>query len=163
RRRLARLRRRRWANNVAHHRPHLGQRAGAWRVHERSSGADQSLPQPADALDGQRAVRRGRRVPRLAAGDGRRAGPGLGRRERPRFREDGVMLRISNLKKAFGGHEVLKDVSFEIADRDKVALVGANGAGKSSLLKIVARVLEADEGTVKVQGPAAADVAYLPQ
>ena len=71
------------------------------------------------------------------------------------------MLRILNLKKAYGGHEVLKAVSFEVADRDKVALVGANGAGKSSLLKIVAGVLDADEGTVKVQGEA--EIAYLPQ
>ena len=53
------------------------------------------------------------------------------------------MLRILNLKKAFGGQDVLKDVSFEIGDRERVALVGANGAGKSSLLKIVAGVLAA--------------------
>ena len=37
------------------------------------------------------------------------------------------MLRIQNLKKAFGGQDVLKDVSFEIGDRERVALVGANG------------------------------------
>src|SRR5947209_12786903 len=73
------------------------------------------------------------------------------------------MLRVQNLKKAFGGHDVLKDVSFEIADRAKVALVGANGAGKSSLLKIVAGVLQADEGTVRLQGEASRETAYLPQ
>jgi ATP-binding cassette subfamily F protein 3 len=73
------------------------------------------------------------------------------------------MLRILNLKKAFGGHEVLNDVSFQIADRGKVALVGANGAGKSSLLKIVAGVLQADEGSVLVQGEATHEIAYLPQ
>jgi ATP-binding cassette subfamily F protein 3 len=73
------------------------------------------------------------------------------------------MLRILNLKKAFGGHEVLNDVSFQIADRDKVALVGANGAGKSSLLKIVAGVLQADEGSVLLQGEASNEIAYLPQ
>src|ERR1700704_229679 len=73
------------------------------------------------------------------------------------------MLRILNLKKAFGGHEVLNDVSFQIADRDKVALVGANGAGKSSLLKIVAGVVQADEGSVVVQGEATHEIAYLPQ
>jgi ATP-binding cassette subfamily F protein 3 len=73
------------------------------------------------------------------------------------------MLRILNLKKAFGGHEVLNDVSFQIADRDKVGLVGANGAGKSSLLKIVAGVLQADEGTVLLQGEATHEIAYLPQ
>jgi ATP-binding cassette, subfamily F, member 3 len=73
------------------------------------------------------------------------------------------MLRILNLKKAFGGHEVLNDVSFQIADRDKVALVGANGAGKSSLLKIVAGVLQADDGSVLLQGEASNEIAYLPQ
>jgi len=74
------------------------------------------------------------------------------------------MLRILNLKKAFGGHEVLKSVSFEIGDRDKVGLVGANGAGKSSLLKIVAGVYEADEGAVRVQqAQGAPEIAYLPQ
>src|SRR5438874_7948555 len=75
------------------------------------------------------------------------------------------MLRILNLKKAFGGHDVLKDVSFEIADRAKVALVGANGAGKSSLLKVVAGVLQADEGTIRLQGELnqSPEIAYLSQ
>ena len=73
------------------------------------------------------------------------------------------MLRLLNLQKSFGGHEILKDVSFELADRERVGLVGANGAGKSSLLKIVAGVLEADSGTVRVQSVDANDIAYLPQ
>jgi ATP-binding cassette, subfamily F, member 3 len=73
------------------------------------------------------------------------------------------MLRILNLKKAYGGHDVLRDVSFEIGDRERVALVGANGAGKSSLLKIVAGALQPDEGAVRVQGDAARETAYLPQ
>ncbi len=75
------------------------------------------------------------------------------------------MLRVLNLKKTFGGQDVLKDVSFEIADRAKVALVGANGAGKSSLLKIVAGVLQADEGSVRLQGELnqSPEIAYLPQ
>src|SRR5262245_48412536 len=73
------------------------------------------------------------------------------------------MLRISNLKKSFGGHDVLLDVSFEVAEREKVALVGPNGAGKSSLLKIVAGVLDPDEGSVRVQGDASREIAYLPQ
>jgi ATP-binding cassette, subfamily F, member 3 len=73
------------------------------------------------------------------------------------------MLRISNLKKSYGGHEVLKGVSFEVGDRDRVALVGANGAGKSSLLKIIAGEVAADEGTVALQGVATSELAYLPQ
>src|SRR3978361_1996325 len=73
------------------------------------------------------------------------------------------MLRILNLKKAYGGQDVLTDVSFEIGDREKVALVGANGAGKSSLLKIVAGVVQPDEGSVRRQGEASNELAYLPQ
>ena len=61
------------------------------------------------------------------------------------------MLRIFNLKKSYGGHDVLKGVSFELGDRDRVALVGANGAGKSSLLKIIAGEIAADEGTITLQ------------
>ena len=73
------------------------------------------------------------------------------------------MLRIQHLKKAYGGHDVLKDISFEIGDREKVALVGPNGAGKSSLLKIIAGDLQSDEGTFSVQGEAAREISYLPQ
>src|ERR671935_51729 len=73
------------------------------------------------------------------------------------------MLRILNLKKAFGGHDVLQGVTLEIGDREKVALVGPNGAGKSTLLKIVAGLLAADDGTVKTQGEAARETSYLPQ
>jgi ATP-binding cassette subfamily F protein 3 len=73
------------------------------------------------------------------------------------------MLRILNLKKSYGGHDVLKDVSFEIGDRDKVALVGANGAGKTTILKIVAGVVSPDEGVVRLLGSDPSDLAYLPQ
>ena len=73
------------------------------------------------------------------------------------------MLRILNLKKAYGGHDVLKDVSIELGDRERVALVGANGAGKSTLLKIVAGVIQPDEGSLRTQGCAADETAYLPQ
>jgi len=73
------------------------------------------------------------------------------------------MLRILHLKKAYGGHDVLNDVSFEIGDREKVALVGPNGAGKSTLLKIVAGTLQPDDGSLRVQGEASRDTAYLPQ
>src|SRR5918911_3530282 len=73
------------------------------------------------------------------------------------------MLRILNIKKAYGGHDVLQGVSLELADREKVALVGPNGAGKSTLLKIVAGLLEPDEGSVKRQGDAARETSYLPQ
>jgi ATP-binding cassette subfamily F protein 3 len=77
--------------------------------------------------------------------------------------KDLPMLRILNLKKAYGGQDVLTDVSFEIGDRERVALVGANGAGKTSLLKIVAGALQPDEGSIRRQGEASNELAYLPQ
>ncbi len=73
------------------------------------------------------------------------------------------MLRILNLKKSYGGHDVLKGVTFEVGDREKVALVGANGAGKSTLLKIVAGEVPADEGALKRLGDSQSELAYLPQ
>ncbi len=72
------------------------------------------------------------------------------------------MLRLAHLSKSFGGNVVLDDVSFEIADREKVGFVGANGAGKSTLLKIVAGQLDADSGTVQL-GDNTTEISYLPQ
>ena len=71
------------------------------------------------------------------------------------------MLRVHEIKKAYGGHQALDGVTFEIGDRDKVALVGVNGAGKSTLLKIIAGLLPADEGLIKVLNTT--EVSYLPQ
>ena len=71
------------------------------------------------------------------------------------------MLRVHEIKKAYGGHQALDGVTFEIGDRDKVALVGVNGAGKSTLLKIIAGLLPQDEGLIKVTERT--EVSYLPQ
>jgi ATP-binding cassette subfamily F protein 3 len=71
------------------------------------------------------------------------------------------MLRVHEIRKAYGGHQALDGVTFEIGARDKVALVGINGAGKSTLLKIIAGLLPADEGLIRVQENT--DVSYLPQ
>ena len=71
------------------------------------------------------------------------------------------MLRLHEIKKAYGGHQALDGVTFEIGDRDKVALVGVNGAGKSTLLKIIAGLLPLDEGLIKVSDRT--EISYLPQ
>src|SRR4051794_29598901 len=71
------------------------------------------------------------------------------------------MLRVHEIKKAYGGHQALDGVTFEIGDRDKVALVGVNGAGKSTLLKIIAGILPLDEGLIRVTDNI--DISYLPQ
>ena len=50
-----------------------------------------------------------------------------------------MLIQISGIKKSFDGTEVLKDCSFHIEENEKCALVGANGTGKSTLLKIIAK------------------------
>ena len=71
------------------------------------------------------------------------------------------MLRVHEIRKAYGGDQVLDGITFEIGDRDKVALVGVNGAGKSTLLKIVGGLMLPDGGLVKTQP--GIEVSYLPQ
>jgi ATP-binding cassette, subfamily F, member 3 len=58
------------------------------------------------------------------------------------------MLQVNHIHLSYGPRLVLDDVSFTVAPGEKAGLIGINGAGKSSLLKIVARIQEADKGTV---------------
>lgn len=48
-----------------------------------------------------------------------------------------MILACHNLNKAFGEHTIVCDGSFHIEDREKAALVGINGAGKSTILKMI--------------------------
>ena len=59
------------------------------------------------------------------------------------------VLKISGIRKAFGDNEVLHGVDLLVHRGDRVAIMGPNGIGKSTLLKIVMGELEADEGTVE--------------
>jgi ATP-binding cassette subfamily F protein 3 len=60
------------------------------------------------------------------------------------------MLTIHELAKAFGPDEIFRDVSFQVADREHVALVGVNGACKSTLLRIVPGLDTPSEGEVSI-------------
>ncbi len=62
------------------------------------------------------------------------------------------MIEIRNLKKSFGSHVVLDDVSLVIEEGKTTAVVGPSGTGKSVLLKIITGLLPADEGEVLIDG-----------
>lgn len=71
------------------------------------------------------------------------------------------MISIDNLKVEFGATLLLHDVSFVINDRDRIALVGKNGAGKSTMLKIIDGQQNPTSGAVSV--PKDVTIGYLPQ
>src|SRR5213079_1756147 len=61
-------------------------------------------------------------------------------------------IRVIGLRKAFGAHVVLDDVSLEVRPGEAVALVGPNGAGKTTLLRILATLLRPSRGMARVAG-----------
>jgi len=71
------------------------------------------------------------------------------------------MISIDNLCVEFSARPLFNNVSYVINDRDRIALVGKNGAGKSTMLKIIAGLQEPTGGTVAV--PRDTSIAYLPQ
>lgn len=71
------------------------------------------------------------------------------------------MISVDNLAVEFSGSTLFSDVSFVINPTDKIALMGKNGAGKSTMMKIIAGELKATRGHVRV--PKDAIIAYLPQ
>lgn len=63
-----------------------------------------------------------------------------------------ALLRVSGLRKSFGGVEVLHGVDLHLSRGETLALLGENGAGKSTLVKIVAGDYAADSGTITLDG-----------
>jgi ATP-binding cassette subfamily F protein 3 len=72
------------------------------------------------------------------------------------------MLQVSNLSKAYGTEVVLNSVSFVINPGDRVGLVGPNGCGKTTLLRIIVGEQRADQGSVRTSPPDLA-IGYLAQ
>ena len=71
------------------------------------------------------------------------------------------MLRLEHINKIYPTGEVLKDVTWEVKSGERVGLVGVNGAGKSTQLKIISGEVEATSGTVI--RPPSLKIAYLTQ
>lgn len=71
------------------------------------------------------------------------------------------MISVEGLKVEFGVKPLFQDVSFVVNDRDRIALVGKNGAGKSTMLKILCGMQKPTAGNIAV--PADTTLGYLPQ
>src|SRR5713226_8277176 len=85
----------------------------------------------------------------------------------------GEVLRATRLAKSYGGHLVLKHVDFSINAGEIVAVIGENGAGKSTFSKIIAGVVQPESGEIYIRGKPVAfqsprdalrlGIAYIPQ
>jgi ATP-binding cassette subfamily F protein 3 len=71
------------------------------------------------------------------------------------------MISVDGLTVEFGGTTLFKDVSYAINEKDRIALMGKNGAGKSTMLKILAGERQPSAG--RVSAPKDTVIAYLPQ
>ena len=71
------------------------------------------------------------------------------------------MIQVKNLGISFAGYEVFSEVSFNINRSEKIGLIGRNGSGKSTFLKILLQQLEADEGQIQI--PKGYSIGYLQQ
>lgn len=71
------------------------------------------------------------------------------------------MISIEHLQVEFGATPLFQDVSYVINDKDRIALVGKNGAGKSTMLKIIAGMQVPTSGSVAI--PRDTTIGYLPQ
>ena len=71
------------------------------------------------------------------------------------------MISVEGLTVEFGGYSLFDDITYVISKKDRVALVGKNGAGKSTMLKIIAGLQEPTKGSVN--RPKDLTIGYLPQ
>ncbi|MDQ2682644.1 MAG: ATP-binding cassette domain-containing protein, partial [Chloroflexota bacterium] len=72
-----------------------------------------------------------------------------------------TLVAVSNLTKSYGAEQIFKDLSFQLYEKEHVALVGVNGAGKSTVLKIIAGIEESTAGDVAIAS--GLRITYLPQ
>lgn len=71
------------------------------------------------------------------------------------------MISINSLTVAYGGFTLLDDINFHISENDRIGLVGKNGAGKSTILKLICGLQSPTSGKIAV--PSGVKIGYLPQ
>lgn len=59
-----------------------------------------------------------------------------------------AVLSLNNINKTYNGEVVLKDITFSVNKNDKIAIIGDNGTGKTTLLKIINKQIESDSGFI---------------
>ncbi len=72
-----------------------------------------------------------------------------------------MILNCYNISKSFGANEILSNASFHIEEREKAALIGPNGCGKSTFLKIIVGEMSSDSGEITLSKDAT--IGYLAQ
>lgn len=78
-----------------------------------------------------------------------------------------MQLEVRNINKSFGEKQVLKDVSFSVSSGQALGLLGRNGAGKTTIIRIIMGVFGADNGSVLLDGKpinrSGIKIGYLPE
>ena len=115
-------------------------------------------------------ARNSRRVQEVYIGSGSQAVAG---RHRESAATDRELLRLDGVNTYYGKSHILRDVSFQVAEREIVALLGRNGAGKSTLLKTIVGIVPPASGEISLGGVAMANdtsaeitrrgISYVPQ
>ena len=72
-----------------------------------------------------------------------------------------MLLIAENINKSYGEKTLLKEISINIDEKQKIGIIGINGCGKSTFLKILSGRLEPDSGNVSLIGKV--KISYLPQ
>ncbi len=73
-----------------------------------------------------------------------------------------LILQAKQVNKSFGNRDILKEISFDIRNGEKIGLVGWNGAGKTTMMKLLMGSVQPDSGSI-TRYPAEIKIGYLPQ
>ncbi len=66
----------------------------------------------------------------------------------PKIQSGNDVLTVKNLSKSFGSHSLFSDIAFEVKRGEKVAIIGDNGTGKTTILKMINKMLAPDTGSI---------------
>ena len=71
-----------------------------------------------------------------------------------------IQLALNNVKKSYGINDILKDITFEVRDKERIGIVGENGCGKTTLFKLITGIEEIDGGIISKTNK---NIGYLEQ